>query len=42
MIVSDIINASCDTEIVPLDLKLASVNPVFKQEDKLNNIIIVS
>jgi len=31
MVVSDIINASFDTEIVPLDLKL-----VFKQGDKLN------
>ena len=38
MVVSDMIhvNASFDTRIVPLDLKLASVTPVFKQGDKLN------
>ena len=34
MVVSDIINASFDTGIVPLNLKLASVTPVFKQGDK--------
>src|SRR6218665_912098 len=36
MVVSDIINTSFDTGIVLLDLKLASVTPVFKQGDKLN------
>src|SRR6218665_2965085 len=36
MVVSDIINASFHTGIVPIDLKLASVTPVFRQGDKLN------